>query len=92
MSDFEIISKLFSEEDKADIKGYLIYLLKSEMKEAFDDGWVFPVDRFKDFMDELLEDVEQEIKDEYKNEIKKGFEQGMMKALQRREDENRSNI
>ena len=82
MSDFEIIGKLFNEEEREDIKGYLIYLLKSEIKEAFDDGWVFPVDRFKDFMDELLEDVEEEIKTEYKAEIKKAFERGMMKTLQ----------
>ena len=82
MTDFECLMQLMGKDAKTEIKEFLLYWIKDEIQEAFEDGWVFPVDEFKEFMQDIVDETERELREQYKERIKAVLERELLKALQ----------
>ena len=81
MTDFECVMQIMGKDAKTEIKEFLMYLVKTEIQEAFEDGWVFPVDDFKEFMQDIVDETERELREQYKEQIKEVLERELLKAL-----------
>lgn len=82
MTDFDCILQLMGKDAKTELRDYLIYLVKDEIKQLFEDGWVFPTDAFREFVQILVEEIEEELREEYKEQIKTVLKRELLKSLQ----------
>lgn len=81
MSDFECLMQLLGEDAKLDVKDYLRELLKDELREAFQERWIFPKDLLVDIWKDCVEDMAYSLIDEYKEHMKKVLERELLKSL-----------
>lgn len=81
MSDFECLMQLLGADAQKDIRDYLSELLMDELKQAFEEDWIFPKDMLSDIFKDAIEDMAYGLLDEYKAHIRKVLEKELLNSL-----------
>lgn len=89
MTDLECLMQILGADAHQDIKEYMMYLLKEEMKDAFQEGWIFPLYEFQEMICDIWEEIRDELKRKYKKQLKGKMEQKILELIER-DDENGS--
>lgn len=83
MTDFECLLQILGADAHQDIKEYMMYLLKEEMKDAFQEGWIFPLYEFQEMIRDIWEEIHDELKRKYKKQLKGKMEQKILEIIER---------
>lgn len=91
MTDFECLMQILGADAHQDIKEYMMYLLKEEMKDAFQEGWIFPLYEFQEMIRDIWEEIRDELKRKYKKQLKGEMEKKILEIIERGDDNGSSN-